>query len=695
MAVLVIGVAAFAAYSNTFHAPFTFDDVSSVTDNPSILHLWPPWKALSPPGGWGFTVSGRPVLNYSLAINYAISGFDVWSYHALNLAIHFLAGLTLFGVVRRTFTRPVLAAHFGERAWPLALVIAVLWTLHPLQTEAVTYVIQRAESLMGLFFLLTFYAFIRSIDSPRPRLWQTLAVAACLLGVGTKEIAALAPVLVFLYDRTFVSGSFREAWRRHRWRHVSLHATWLPLAWLLAGTGGDRGGTFHFADGSMWVGHGLTQFEAVTRYVWLTFWPHPQIFDYGLIPPPPIGVAFLWAIPVLILLTATIVALWRRPVAGFLGAWCFVILAPTSALPATLQIVVEHRMYLPLAAVLALVLGAFATVTGQRRATFGGAVLAVAAGVLTFQRNVVYGTQQALWEDTMAKRPNNARAHNNLGFAYYNLGRIDDAIAHYEISRRLDPSMANTHYNLGLALMKAGRPAEAIDPFKEAVRILPYYFNAHLNLGIILMRLGREDEAREHFAEASRYDPAPAEVYFRFGTSLADLGRWQEAADSFAKAIEIDPKYVEAESNWGSALYQLHSNAAAIEHFNKALRLKPDSADVHFDLGLALAALGRLPEAVEHYKEAVKLDPRHAAAEVNLGVALGQMGKLPEAVDHLAQAVRLSPESAEAHYNLGYALAMSERKADARLQFQEAVRLQPNYAAARAMLRQLDGAVPP
>ena len=110
------------------------------------------------------------------------------------------------------------------------MAIALLWALHPLQTEAVTYIVQRVESMMGLFFLLTLYCFIRSVEAPRPRPWQGCAVAACILGAATKEVIALAPVLVLLYDRTFIAGSFAAAWRR-RWRvHLALASTWVVLA---------------------------------------------------------------------------------------------------------------------------------------------------------------------------------------------------------------------------------------------------------------------------------------------------------------------------------------------------------------------------------------------------------------------------------------------------------------------------------
>jgi tetratricopeptide (TPR) repeat protein len=675
------------AYANSFRGPFVFDDVPSIVENATILRLG---DSLSPPAEGGLTVSGRPVLNLTLALNHAISGMDGWSYHALNLLIHLLAGLTLFGLVRRTLRR--LDGSVGRGSSPtsgqpsaikpdlLALVIAGLWLLHPLQTESVTYVIQRAESLMGLFFLLTLYAFARAVDSPRPRLWHAASFLACLLGVGTKEVMVLAPVMVFLYDRTFVSGSFRAAWQRHRWRHLTLVATWLPLAWLVAGTGGNRGSTMGFDVDVSPTDYWLTQFEAVTRYLGLGFWPHPLVFDYGKVAAPTLGEALPWALPVLVLVPATLYALWRRPVAGFLGAWFFGILAPTSIVPGELQMIVEHRMYLPLAAVIALVAGAAAPRLGRRGLLAAGAGLALAAGTVTWHRNAVYQDEVALWHDTIAKRPENARTYNNLGRYHYLASRWDEAIALFEQSLRLDPGMPKTHFNLGLAHLQAGRPAQAVAPLQTAVRILPKYFAAHLNLGIALTKLGRAEEAIPHFAAALRHDPWPVEVHFQWGIALARLGHWDKAIEHYGWCLRLNPRHAEAFSNWGTALLELKSVPAAIEKFEAALRVRPDLPEVHFNLGLACSALDRRDEAIRHYTEAVRLDPAHATAQLNLGIALAQAGRLPEAIARLEEVVRLQPASPEAHANLGVALSLAERTTDALAAFQAALRLRPGDA---------------
>src|SRR5687768_14114124 len=136
-----------SAYFNSLGAPFVFDDLLAIPENPTIRRLWPLTDVLFPPRGEGLSVEGRPVLNLTLAFNYAIGGTAVRGYHVVNLAIHSLATLTLFGLLRRTLLLPRLRERFGRDALPLSAIIAVLWSLHPLQTESVTYVIQRAESL--------------------------------------------------------------------------------------------------------------------------------------------------------------------------------------------------------------------------------------------------------------------------------------------------------------------------------------------------------------------------------------------------------------------------------------------------------------------------------------------------------------------------------------------------------------------
>ncbi|HUI06351.1 MAG TPA: hypothetical protein VL486_05040, partial [Verrucomicrobiae bacterium] len=198
---LVVVAAGLLAYQNSFTGSFVLDDYASIPGNPTIRRLWPIWQPLSPPHRGWLTVEGRPLINLSLAINYALSGYNVWGYHALNLAVHILAGLTLLGIVRRTLLQPALRARFGAVASELALATAVLWTVHPLQTESVTYIVQRAESIMGLFYLLTLYCFIRGAESPlagngkwfmgngswepQARLWYGLSVMACALGMAS------------------------------------------------------------------------------------------------------------------------------------------------------------------------------------------------------------------------------------------------------------------------------------------------------------------------------------------------------------------------------------------------------------------------------------------------------------------------------------------------------------------------------
>ena len=710
-AVLVAAVA--AVYSGTFSVPPLLDDPASIAGNATIRRLG---TAFWPPGGT--SVSGRPVLNLSLAVNYAVSGESVWSYHALNLVVHALAGLALFGIVRRT-----LAPRLGTKATAVAFCAALLWSLHPLLTESVTYIIQRAESLMGLFYLLTLYCFIRGAqaDAPGRRAWFALAVAACLLGMGTKEVMVSAPLVVLLYDRAFLAGSLGEAWRRRRWVYAGLAATWLALAFLVLSTRG-RAGTAGFGSGVAWWGYGLTQLPAALHYLRLCFWPHPLVFDYGSALVTGASLVAPGAAVIAGLLAATAWALKKHPGAGFLGASFFALLAPSSSIvPVATETMAEHRMYLPLIPVVVLVVtGAYRWLGRWSLPPF--LLLAAALSWATWHRNEAYRSEEAIWADTVSSRPGNERARNNLGFvlsrapgrmdeaaaqyrealrlkpdyaqAHYNLagalvarpGRLDEAIAHYEEALRLEPGLTEAHYNLGCALEGIpGRLDEAIAHYEEALRQNPGYAEAHYNLGCVLQRRpGRSGEAIAHFREALRTKPDLAEAHNNLGRALEALpGRLDEAIAQYEEALRLKPGFAEAHHSLGGALQGSPGRLNdAIAQYEAALRLKPDLVQAHFNLAFALETIpGRLDEAVAQYEEALRLRPAFAEAHYNLGCVLQrQHGRLDEAVAHFQEALRLRPDYGEAHCNLGNALGSLGRAREAEAQYLAALRLMPDNA---------------
>jgi protein O-mannosyl-transferase len=671
---LVIVAAAFTAYHNSFHGPFVFDDASSIVTNPTIRTLWPLTAPLTPPAA-NVTAQGRPILNLSLALNHAIGGTAVEGYHVGNLLIHTLAGLTLFGLVRRTLlcsrSTGAGAPDRPDSAWRFALAVSVLWTVHPLQTESVTYIIQRAESLVALFYLLTMYCFARAMEFEAGRvgdapsgaclggaktgaaLWLTLAVVACVLGMATKEVMATAPLMVLFFDRTFFAGTFFEAWRRRRGFYVALGSTWLLLAWLVAQTGGNRGGSVGFGVGVAWWEYWLTQFKAVGHYLWLTIWPHPLVFEYGAFWIRRFSEIAVGAALVFGLLGATIAALWRRSAAGFLGAWFFGILAPTSLAPGTTQMIVEHRMYLPLAAAIVVVMmGIQRLFSGGRLAATFVAAVGFALIVLTVRRNHDYRSDIALWTDTIAKRPKNPLAHFMLAGAHERAGNLAAALASYEETLELKPDFSIGHENFGQLLLRQGRRAEAIAHFEAALRLQPEYPDAHANLGNAYLAEGWIAEAVAHLEKAAQLAPESPVTRYNLGNALAAAGLAGDAVVEYEAALKRQPGMPEAHFNLANALMEVSRVPEAIAHYERAVGARPGYAVAHYNLANALAASGRQPEAVGHYEAALRARPDYPEAHHNLGSALSELGRWAEAARHYEETLRLAPGFPNARENL-------------------------------------------
>jgi tetratricopeptide (TPR) repeat protein len=672
----LIVVAIIIAYHNSLQGPFIFDDASSIVTNPTIQRLAALGDVLSGPQS-NVTAQGRPLLNLSLAINYALHGTSVRGYHITNLLIHALAATVLFGLIRRTIVLNEAARCVPppQHAATFALIVAVLWAVHPLQTESVTYIIQRAESLVGLFYLLTLYCFVRSVprasacrfDQSSPETgglkpavlssrWQIACVLSCLGGMATKEVMVTAPLMLLFFDRTFFAGSFGGALRARPRFYAALACTWLVLAWLVAQTGGNRGGSVGFGVGIAWWEYALTQFKALGHYLWLSVWPIPLVFEYGVFWIRS-AAEIAWQLPcVLGLLIATLIALRRRAAAGFLGAWCFGILAPTSLAPGTTQMIVEHRMYLPLAGLLVLLVGVVYVVAASRRRAVAllGAAGAVAIGLtaLTIRRNHDYRSDVALWSDTVAKRAENPLAHFMLGGAFERAGNDARAAASYERALALKPNFSIGHENYGELLLRQGRRAEAIAHFEAALELQPEYADAHANLGNALLAEGRVADAVRHLRRAATLAPDAAVTRYNLANALAAAGAAPDAIAEYEAALRLAPEMVEAHFNLGNVWLAHQQVQRAITCYEAAVKARPGYAVAHYNLGNALAISGRPQDAAVQYEAALRARPDYAEAHHNLGSAYFELGRFPDAATHYAEALRIDPNFPNARANL-------------------------------------------
>lgn len=623
MAAAALAGAITLAWSNSFSGPFILDDMPAITENRTVQNL-SDWRSVLSPPREGQTVSGRPMVNLTLAINWAIGGASVRGYHLFNLLIHILATLALWGLLRRALLLPSLRDRFGKDASWIAFALALAWGVHPLQTESVTYIVQRAESLAGLFYLLATYTFLRAAAdsgaSSRNR-WMAASVVACALGMASKEVMISAPLFILLFDRTLISGSWREAWKSRKGYYGALAATGGVLAWLVAETG-TRGLTAGFGLGISTWSYLLTQCRAIVHYLRLVFWPSPLVLDYGFLTEPSVLAVLPQALLLVSLLAFAAVAVWKRSPMGVPAAAFFLLLAPSSSIvPVATQTMAEHRMYLPLAAVLMVVVGGIHARVGRAAVAATLAASVVLAGV-THRRNQDYSSELAIWQDTAHKAPGNARAYQEWGNALLHVGRTAESIAAHRRALALKPDYPKAEHNLASALCEAGRWEEAIPPYEIAIRKLPDL----------------------------------AEPSYGLGNVMAQLGRFPEAVACYQRALQIAPDFYRAHNNLGNVLSTLGRNGEALAHYDAAVKCNPTFAGGHVNAANLLARMERYPEAIARYEAGLRLDPNLPDARCDLGVLYLTVGRRADGIRALRETLRLAPDHAIAKKNLAAAL---------------------------------------
>jgi len=590
----------FSAYASSLRAGFVFDDLGRIVENGAL-------QSARVVGDYVLRSPVRSVVRFSLAANYALGGLDPVGYHLFNLAVHLAAGLLLYGLVRRTLLLPRYRERFGPQASWLALAVASVWLVHPLGTQAVTYVIQRAESLMALFFLLMLYCLVRSHTSSRRWPWYAGGAVSFVLGLASKLVMVTALPVALLYDCIFLTGSIKEALRKRGRLYalllLPLVGFSLQMRTALAESGDKTGvgGGIHTA--TAWE-YARTQPQVILHYLRLALWPDALLIDYDWpVAETPAEIVVPAAL-LAMLLAGSLFALWRAPGLAFLGLSFFLVLGPTSSILPIRDLAVEHRMYLPLALVVAAAvmvgfagfrrLAEWQRLSAATQTTILGlslGVVVVALGVRTCLRNRDYRSEITLWSSAVAVQPQNGRAVHNLAVAWEKAGRMEQAIA--------------------VAVAALGATAE---------RGLPTWEHRVL-LGELLTRAGDAPRAAAHLEAAAAEleqrdarDPATkdhlAKTYLSLGAAYDFQGDFAAAERYYRRALKLNPEDASAYAMLGGAMIKQPGSAdEAVEAWKNAARLKPDWFEVHRDLALVLQALGRREEALVHLRKAVELRP--------------------------------------------------------------------------------------
>jgi tetratricopeptide (TPR) repeat protein len=636
--------AALLTYGGALHGEFVFDDVPTVVDNLSLESIGGFWNAAFGPKH--SPISNRPVVCLSFAINYAISGRDsTFSYHLFNLLLHLANVALLWAVLRRGLTAPNLGDRFSEaRATWTATAIAAVWAVHPLGTEAVVYITQRTTLMMSFFLLGMLYATLRAAtDAEHGFRWRAAAVAACALAMTSKEEAVAAPILLVLFDRAFNYESFSRAFAEQGAFYGSMAATWILLAICVAS--GPENPTVGYnrqpqVSAFEWL---MTEAPVVIRYLTLTVWPSPLIAAYDWPIVRDLSDVFIQGLFVLTLLGATI-ALWIwKPYWGWLGAWFFLLLAPTtSVLPIVSEVVAERRMYLPMLSLLIpLLLGvgyliealarAAGTAPGGRAAWFAVplTVLVATEWYATSSYAHQFDKEFTLWTDVAAKNKlNNGSFMTSSilsGYAKVLLVKGDyaTAIPLLERAKNCRPFLIDAVINLAAAYVDTNRWAEAEKLYQEIASTNPNNPNFYSNYALFLQR------AYEVDAPANQKGPADRRLLLGY--------------QLIQKAIQLNPRQSNFYNNLGSISFFLGKVPEADQAWVRALQLDPNNLNALRNRAIVFIQVGRVAEGIQVLEALVKQDPNDVASLINLSRAYFQSGNKAGAIQCAQQVLKVSP----------------------------------------------------
>ncbi|MEW4565759.1 tetratricopeptide repeat protein [Bremerella sp. JC770] len=608
----ILVVAVIAVYLTSLGGSFVFDDTPNIVENETVDDLSVALGAMS-------RLQSRSTTRLSFAINTAMFGKSPFFFHVGNLLIHVVCVVTLFELVRGSITW--WNERHGSDLNPnlTGFLAALLWGVHPLGTMAVTYIVQRHESLMAMFYLLTLYGLLRGQLAKTAWPWYVGSIVCCWLGMGAKEVMVTAPLVAVLFDRCILSASWRELLIKRAW----VYALFLVPAVILfiknlsifqAGTSEHDSVLGAHETASSWL-YLWTQAGVIVHYLRLSIWPDYLVFDYDW---PVANHEGEYLVPALFIFGLLMLSFWlavKRPAIGFLALSFFFVLAPTSSIVPIVDVAFEHRMYLPLACLCVLAAMGLSYAIAKWRAQQSteskyqvlllvGLTLAVLLGIRTASRNVDYHSPIALWSTTVEARPMNLRANHNLAQKLRHAERVPEA------EQILLRSIAYCE--------KHGYES----------------FPLHGDLAEIYVYVGQFDQAYERFQMALAAASSAPQDTSAYNTKLRNR------------------KLAETRTSYGALLDLVQRPAEAARQFDLAIELRPDVEHWYVMAGHAHRKSGNLEKALARWKHALELSPGKEDVARDYGMLLVESGHYQEAHQRLLTFAAAHPDDLAMQYQL-------------------------------------------
>ncbi|MBF0479410.1 MAG: tetratricopeptide repeat protein [Candidatus Omnitrophica bacterium] len=616
--ILLLVIVGVLIYSNSLHSDFVFDDKIFVAGNPN-LHKLTDFKALwhSQPG------SSRIVAVISFALNYHFTKLNVVGFHATNLVFHLINGFLVWWLICLLFETPVLKRHrFYESRNVIAWICALLFVVHPLQTQAVAYITQRFASLATLFYVLGMCWYLVGRLSGRKRFY-VLACGSTALSMLTKEMAMTFPLMVIMTEWVLFEHQ-RVEWRKMLFGGAALLGLGMIVPAVMrfnifAALFDPKPGNSHLWDTVMFEPFVMTQLKVWVVLLAKLFVPIHQNLDYDF----PLVNNFwqmdIWGSAVILIALLVFAVKYRQksPLVSYGIFWFFVAMS-VEMIP-RMYVIFEHKMYLPMAGLsMALVGLSWEWIKNNKARGIVLAGVIILFGVLSYHRNFVWKDEVSLWGDVVKHSPNKPTANYNLGCAYQEKGMLDKALYY----------------------------------FNRTAALSRYEYSALVNRSMVREQLGDSDGALDDLNRVLLMKNDQFEAYNNRGTLYGKRQEYGKAVMDLSKALYLRPESAETYYNRGSAFQVLNKLPEALNDFTKSIQLKPDYSRAYISRGIVNMMLGRDAEAGQDFTTAIELEPYFPNSYMNRGILEMKLGYAKQAGMDLSRAVALNPNLGMARYDL-------------------------------------------